>query len=179
MHLCAGLSAGIATATLTNPIWVVKTRLQLQEVAYKNSFDCIKSLLVKEGWRGFYRGITASYLGTLEGALQWIIYERLKKGMDLNKPRHPSDSSTTWHKFFLIGAFSKLTAAVITYPHEVLRTRLRQEHVHYKGIFDCARVIYAKEGAKAFYGGMTPHLLRVVPNSAILFLCYEMLIHLF
>lgn len=179
VHLTAGLAAGITTATFTNPIWVVKTRLQLQEVAYNNSFECIKSILMKEGYRGFYKGISASYLGTLEGAFQWLIYERLKRTMKLGTPsdQRTSDSST-WHKFFLIGAVSKFTAAVITYPHEVLRTRLRQEHVRYRGIWDCTRTIFAKEGMGAFYNGLTPHLLRVVPNSAILFLCYEMIVHL-
>ena len=181
VHMLAGLSAGVVTATFTNPIWVVKTRLQLQEKAYKNSLDCITTLLRNEGYRGFYRGISASYLGTLEGALQWIVYERLKKTFKIDSESTKNLShkdSRNWHRFFAVGVIAKLTAAIVTYPHEVLRTRLRQENVHYRGIMDCARKIFAQEGTAAFYGGLTPHLLRVVPNSAILFLCYELLIHI-
>jgi solute carrier family 25, member 33/36 len=29
------------------------------------------------------------------------------------------------------------------------------------------------------YGGMTAHMMRVVPNSAIMFFCYEFLTHLY
>ncbi|KAG7729040.1 hypothetical protein KL929_002653 [Ogataea haglerorum] len=44
VHLLAGISAGFVTSTATNPIWLVKTRLQLDRAttkAYKNSFDCL------------------------------------------------------------------------------------------------------------------------------------------
>ena len=31
----------------------------------------------------------------------------------------------------------------------------------------------------ALYGGMTAHLMRVVPNAAILFCCYELVVSFF
>ena len=82
---------------------------------------------------------------------------------------------------FGTAATAKLIAAMITYPHEVLRTRLRQAPVNgvhkYNGLLDSAKIIFKEEGIVAFYGGMTAHLLRVVPNAAILFFCYEFVIN--
>jgi solute carrier family 25 protein 33/36 len=46
----------------------------------------------------------------------------------------------------------------------------------YTGIIQAFKLIYREEGMAALYGGMTAHLLRVVPNAAILFYCYEFII---
>lgn len=72
---------GVVTSTVTNPIWVIKTRLQLQgkQRIYNSSFDCAKHILKQEGIKGFYKGMSASYLGVAEGTIQWVIYENLKK----------------------------------------------------------------------------------------------------
>lgn len=61
-----GINLGIVTATATNPIWVVKTRLQLQGRSlqrYANSLDCTLHILREEGIKGLYKGMSASYLG--------------------------------------------------------------------------------------------------------------------
>ncbi len=81
VHLAAAATAGIATGTATNPIWVVKTRLQLEQgngVALGGSVACVRRILREEGVRGFYKGLSASYLGVTEGTIQWVLYERLK-----------------------------------------------------------------------------------------------------
>ncbi|KAG6862649.1 hypothetical protein C0995_008860, partial [Termitomyces sp. Mi166 len=31
-----------------------------------------------EGIKGFYKGLSASYLGVTEGTIRWVLYERLK-----------------------------------------------------------------------------------------------------
>lgn len=69
VHLISAASAGVVTATATNPIWVVKTRLQLQAVGqklYKNSFDCALQIIKEEGIKGLYKGMSASYLGRFD-----------------------------------------------------------------------------------------------------------------
>ena len=78
--------------------------------------------------------------------------------------------------YFFAAASSKLFAACVTYPHEVLRTRLRENSNH-DGLINTFKKIAKIEGAAGLYGGMTAHLLRVVPNSAIMFLCYESIVH--
>lgn len=60
---------GIVTSTATNPIWVIKTRLQLQGAnglrKYSGSLDCLFKIIRQEGFGGLYKGMSASYLGTV------------------------------------------------------------------------------------------------------------------
>jgi solute carrier family 25, member 33/36 len=181
VHLGAAAIAGISTSTATNPVWLIKTRMQLQSSTnrlYSSSWNCLISIIRNEGFKSLYKGLGASYLGVIESSMQWVIYEHLKKGIQ-KRPHHRADSA--WIEFFGAAGAAKLIAAVIAYPHEVLRTRMREETNNstrrYKSLLQTARLILKEEGAGAFYGGMTAHLMRVVPNSAIMFFCYEFLIH--
>lgn len=85
-----------------------------------------------------------------------------------------------WAGHLGAAATSKFVAACIAYPHEVIRTRLRQPAENgvrkYTGLYQCLRLVAKEEGAAALYGGMTAHLLRVVPNAAIMFFCYEAIV---
>ncbi|KAJ9642118.1 uncharacterized protein PV06_03311 [Exophiala oligosperma] len=208
VHLAAAAIAGIATGTATNPIWLVKTRLQLDKNhatndptrgrQYKNSWDCIKQTVRHEGIRGLYRGLSASYLGVTESTLQWVLYERLKLSLArrearrLNTPGYVRtwlDDTEEWAGKFTAAAGAKGVAAAITYPHEVVRTRLRQAPtvisetgkatVKYTGLVQCFRLVAKEEGMAGLYGGMTPHLLRAVPSAAIMFGTYEIILRLF
>lgn len=183
VHLLSAASAGVATATATNPIWLIKTRMQLQQTntsnaRYKSSLDCLVRVVKEEGVRGLYKGLSASYLGVAEGTIQWVLYERLKRHLNQN-----GSNKNQWGSYFAAAAGSKLFAATLTYPHEVLRTRLREQSCSvspkYRGLVQAARLIVKEEGFAALYGGMTAHMMRVVPNSAIMFFCYEFLTHLY
>ncbi|KAJ2502353.1 Pyrimidine nucleotide transporter, mitochondrial [Coemansia sp. RSA 1972] len=180
--------AAMVTTTATSPIWMVKTRMQLAPHTYASSLSCLRVIVEKEGLRGLYKGTSAAYLGASESAIQWMIYEQLKRVV-----RRRSDASgqgsgaktvTNWFEYFGAAAAAKLMASVVTYPHEVLRTRLRQPPdangmVKYRGLVNSAKIIIAEEGMRGFYGGLTPHLLRTVPNASIMFLAYELVVHYF
>jgi solute carrier family 25 protein 33/36 len=78
---------------------------------------------------------------------------------------------------------SKLLAVLIAYPHEVVRTRLRQAPMQngflkYTGLVQCFRLIFREEGMAGMYGGLTPHLLRSIPSAAITFGMYEFVLKL-
>ncbi|CAG8750142.1 5107_t:CDS:2 [Cetraspora pellucida] len=192
----AAIFAGITTSTLTNPIWLVKTRMQLQSssltsqrpIKYKNSLDCVIKVLREEGIPGLYKGLSASYLGVTESTIHWVAYEYLKSKLSERRKREQFISGESVQPFYLrmfdnllAAGLSKFVAACISYPHEVIRTRMRQLPadgvLKYTGIVQCFKTILREEGISAFYGGMTAHMMRVVPNAAIMFFCYESILH--
>lgn len=195
VHLSSAATAGVVTATATNPIWLVKTRMQLQVEGvrqYKNSFDCMVKIIRSEGIRGMYRGLSASYLGVAEGTIQWVIYEHLKTTLaERRKLNNPTQGYVVggkdieeWAHFLGAAGTAKFIASAITYPHEVLRTRLRQvpvgnQPVKYTGLKQTFQLVLKEEGVAALYGGLTAHMMRVVPNAAIMFFCYEAIMHHF
>lgn len=107
--------------------------------------------------------------------MQFVIYEHLKKTMkeSSNAARGDGKGEIKGVEFVVAAGLSKLIAAVATYPHEVVRTRMRERKAVYKGALDCVRRVWTEEGVRGMYGGMVPHLMRVVPNTAIIFFTYE------
>ena len=160
--LLSGLSAGIASNTLTNPIWMVKTRMQLLadssagQRAYANYGDAISTIFKEEGVGGFYRGIFASYWGCAEGAIQFILYEQIKSRLleKQNQSRAerglPPTDKLPKYKYFWGAAVAKGVASIATYPHEVARTRLREQArsgvFKYTGMWQSIGVIAREEG---------------------------------
>lgn len=61
LHMLAAAEAGILSLVMTNPIWVVKTRLCLQyddlteSKRYKGMVDGLSKIYKTEGIRGLYR----------------------------------------------------------------------------------------------------------------------------
>ncbi|KAG8944373.1 hypothetical protein FRC00_010603, partial [Tulasnella sp. 408] len=139
------------------------------------SLNLTASIIRVEGIRGLYKGLSASYLGVTEGTIQWVLYERLKKKVA------GQGGATEWLGMLGAAGAAKFTASLITYPHEVLRTRLRQDppilngvpKPKYTGLYQTLRLVLAEEGAAALYGGLSAHLLRVIPNAAIMYTVYE------
>ncbi|KAK4531809.1 hypothetical protein CCYA_CCYA09G2666 [Cyanidiococcus yangmingshanensis] len=192
-HITSAAMAGIVSNALTNPIWMVKTRMQL-DVGGSNAFhyrgygDACRRILAEEGIAGFYKGLTASFWGVSEGAIHFLFYERLK-GWLQRKRRAKLGKEVTGHEadelpsaqYLIAAGFSKLIASTLTYPHEVVRTRLREQRpmlpsgqLKYRSVPHALWVIGREEGRRGLYSGMGTHLLRVVPNTALMFLAYEL-----
>ena len=114
-HLFAASSAGVVTLALTNPIWVVKTRLCLQfgrdtttgsghgasyqdpNKVYKGMIDAFKKIATNEGMPGLYKGFVPGIWGVSHGAIQFMAYEELKSSYN-NYKKQPIDPQ-------LVGAF--------------------------------------------------------------------------
>lgn len=192
IHLLSGINAGLVTSTATNPIWLIKTRLQLDKTKgkhYRSSWDCLKHVVKTEGFFSLYRGLTASYLGGVESTLQWVLYEQMKtfihkRSVANGVEKTRKDYILEWSARSGAAGAAKFIASLITYPHEVVRTRLRQAPLEstgkpkYNGLIQTFQLVIKEEGLASMYGGLTPHLLRTVPNSIIMFGTWEIVVRL-
>ncbi|KAJ8017237.1 hypothetical protein DPEC_G00015720 [Dallia pectoralis] len=186
VHMSSAGFAAFVTNSLMNPVWMVKTRMQLERKARgekkMNALQCARYVYRTEGMRGFYRGLTASYAGISETMICFLIYETLKKR--LNEARFTSPDSETekgpsdFLGLMMAAAFAKGWASCVAYPHEVIRTRLREEGSKYRYFFQTARLVAIEEGYTAFYRGLVPQLIRQIPNTAIVLSTYELIVHL-
>ncbi|XP_063173520.1 solute carrier family 25 member 33 isoform X2 [Candoia aspera] len=186
VHICSAASAAFVTNSLMNPIWMVKTRMQLERRVHgskqMNTLQCARYVYRSEGVRGFYRGLTASYAGISETIICFAIYERLKQ--HLKDPSwspftgSPEMNSTNFFGIMAAAAISKGCASCIAYPHEVIRTRLREEGTKYRTFMQTARLVFQEEGYFAFYRGLFAQLMRQIPNTAIVLSTYELIVYL-
>lgn len=174
----AGL-AGFVSCTLTNPIWFVKTRLQLNRNRNVTAWQCIANIYRSQGIVGFYRGITASYFGISETIIKFVLYEYLKSTLQRWRDTQPDSSMGNQAlDYMMAGAISKTVACFLTYPHEVARTRLREENSRYRGFFQTLQTVFREEGHRGLYRGLSTQLVRQIPNTAIMMTTYEATVYL-
>ncbi|GMH61246.1 hypothetical protein TL16_g03213 [Triparma laevis f. inornata] len=129
-HVFSAVSAGMVADFVTNPMWVVRTRMQTETLHLlvnnenrraMSMIETTKSLYSTHGPSVFWRGLTASFLGLSHVAIQFPVYEKMK--VWLPTVLHPERGEEEPVDWLLASAASKVTACLLTYPHEVIRSR--------------------------------------------------------
>ncbi|KAI5452538.1 mitochondrial FAD carrier protein flx1 [Naganishia albida] len=190
-HLLAAAEASAVTAMLTNPIWVVKTRVfasTLQNpTPYKGLIDGLPYIYRTEGLRGLYKGSLLALVGVSNGSIQFATYEEIKAHRTRIKRRRIEQNGGTWRRedeklssteYIAASGISKLVAIALTYPYQVVRARIQNaatSHI-YPDIPTCIRVTYRQEGLLAFYKGLGTNALRILPGTCTTLWCYEQLV---
>lgn len=183
--VASGLSGTLITLS-TNPIWVLKTRMlssnKGSEGAYTSMWDGAKQVFRKEGMRGFYKGTAISLVGNSHGAVQFAVYEPMKNvWRQYLRRRNPNLQEQQETKLgntatLVISGAAKIAAGTITYPYQVIRSRLQTYHAeerYGKGIRGVAAKVWREAGWKGFYRGLGTNIVRVLPATWVTFLVYE------
>ncbi|KAK1983437.1 mitochondrial carrier domain-containing protein [Colletotrichum cereale] len=173
--------AGALTQVLTNPVWVIKTRMVSSDRtaagAYQSMWSGAKVLYRSEGWRGFYRGLGVGLIGVSHGAVQFAVYEPAKKMYFAGRQRKGDNGGRLSNEAtVVISSAAKLVAGAVTYPYQVLRSRLQNydaDERFGRGIRGVVARIWKEEGLRGFYRGLMPGVVRVMPATWVTFLVYE------
>lgn len=203
--LVAALS-GCVNVLLTNPIWVVVTRMQthtrkdkdnhtkpvtsqdaisavVEPPPYGTSYT-IQEVYGEAGVWGFWNGVFPTLFMVSNPSIQFMLYETLLK--KIRKRRASSNkgaNDVTALEIFLLGAVAKLGATVVTYPLLVIKSRLQakqdvggDKRHHYKGTLDAIVKILRYEGFHGFCKGMGTKIVQSVLAAAVLFMVKEELV---
>jgi solute carrier family 25 folate transporter 32 len=196
----SGATSGAASAIVTCPLDVIKTKLQAQGAfrvldpsptgpsgreMYRGMLGTAKTIVRQDGLIGMYRGLSPMMLGYLPTwAVYMTVYDKTK-GYFNRKGWHndPKD-------LYISNIYSAVSAGacstLATNPIWVIKTRMmsqvsrsasksaRAAPWHYNSTLDAARKMYKSEGMGAFYSGLAPALLGLT-HVAIQFPLYEYL----
>ncbi|KAI0786496.1 mitochondrial carrier domain-containing protein [Abortiporus biennis] len=187
-YLLCSAEASAVTAIMTNPIWVVKVRMFTTRAdspnAYRGLWDGLSSIYKAEGLAGWWKGTSLALFGVSNGALQFMAYEEMKRlGFESKKRKFallgreytPNDDKLSNTAYTLMSGASKLVALTLTYPYQVVRSRIQNNataHL-YPTIPACIKRTFSEEGLRGFYRGLGTNLVRVLPGTCVTFVVYE------
>jgi len=167
--MAAGAVAGSLTVLITNPIWVVNTRMTAGKSAdskepKRSTIGVFLQILREEGLAGFFAGVKPALVLVINPILQYTAFEQLKNMVERRRRVTPTDA-------FYLGAIGKLIATTTTYPYITVKSRM---HVAGKdgpkhGMMDTLNNIINTEGIKGLYGGIGSKVTQSVLTAALLF----------
>ncbi|KAJ8921926.1 hypothetical protein NQ315_008560 [Exocentrus adspersus] len=173
-EIVAGACAGGSQVVFTNPLEIVKIRLQvageIADSAKVRAWTVVKEL----GLFGLYKGAKACLLRDVPfSAIYFPAYAHTKaKFADENGYNHP-------FTLLLSGAIAGIPAASLVTPADVIKTRLqvvaRAGQTTYTGVLDATRKIYVEEGFRAFWKGAVARVFRSSPQFGVTLVTYELL----
>ncbi|POR36436.1 Mitochondrial FAD carrier protein FLX1 [Tolypocladium paradoxum] len=146
--------------------------------AYPSMLAGARTIYATEGLRGFYRGLGVSLLGVSHGAVQFAVYEPAKRVYFARRSARGGgdDGRLTTEATVVLSSVAKLVAGAVTYPYQVLRSRLqnyRADERFGRGFAGVVTRTWREEGVVGFYRGLVPGVVRVMPATWVTFLVYE------
>jgi len=177
--MAAGALAGSATVLITNPIWVVNTRMtarksesdeplkvgevEVEKKGKPNTVSTFLKIIREDGPGRLFAGVLPALVLVINPILQYTIFEQLKQVLEKRRKVTATDS-------FLLGALGKLAATSITYPYITVKSRA---HVATgegrEGMTASLKRIVREEGVAGLYGGIAPKVTQSVLTAAFLF----------
>ncbi|KAL5387742.1 hypothetical protein PMIN06_009144 [Paraphaeosphaeria minitans] len=182
----AGGVAGAVSRTVVSPLERLKILFQVQSVGRNEYKMSVPKALAKmwrdEGWRGFMAGNGTNCIRIVPySAVQFGAYN-VYKGFFESEPGAPLDA----YQRLLCGGLAGITSVTLTYPLDIVRTRLSIQSASFEtlkreagrklpGMLGIMTSMYKNEGGfLALYRGIVPTVAGVAPYVGLNFMVYEM-----
>lgn len=214
-ELAIGAIAGALAQIFTIPVSVIATRQQVGRTdrktpgaepidaePAKDSDDSFlgvaREIVEEEGVTGLWLGIKPGLVLTVNPAITYGVFERLKNVV-LAAQQATSSKLSPWTTF-VIGALSKTLATVVTYPYIMAKVRIQARsadkedaevhhyenpephHFHHEkhkhvGALEILGRVWKREGFFGWYQGMQAQITKAVLSQALLFMSKEQFEH--
>ncbi|XP_015667072.2 calcium-binding mitochondrial carrier protein Aralar2 [Protobothrops mucrosquamatus] len=173
-EILAGGCAGGSQVIFTNPLEIVKIRLQVAGEITTGPRVSALTVLRDLGFFGLYKGAKACFLRDIPfSAIYFPCYAHTKSAFAYE------DGHVGPGYLLLAGAIAGMPAASLVTPADVIKTRLqvaaRAGQTTYSGVIDCFGKILREEGPRAFWKGATARVFRSSPQFGVTLVTYELL----
>lgn len=175
-YLIAGGVAGATSRTATAPLDRLKVALQVQTTR-AHIMPAVKQIWKEGRFVGFFRGNGLNVLKVApESAIRFYTYELLKNVIVDARGEDIGDIGTSGR--LVAGGLAGAVAQTAIYPMDLVKTRLQTfscESGKVPKLSQLSRDILVQEGPRAFYRGLIPSLLGIIPYAGIDLAAYETL----
>jgi len=165
--------AGCINVLLTNPLWVVNSRLKMAGIKndvqkYKGTLDGLIKIAMEEGLGSLWNGTKASLMLVSNPAIKFTVYELLKRHYARVTGRQVKGG--LWA--FWLGCLATAAATVVTYPVQLIQARARHD-ARSEGMVRTAQRIVAQAGVAGLFRGLLTKLLQSMVAAGFMFMSYE------
>ncbi|KFO97068.1 Calcium-binding mitochondrial carrier protein Aralar1, partial [Calypte anna] len=173
-EVLAGGCAGASQVIFTNPLEIVKIRLQVAGEITTGPRVSALSVIKDLGLLGLYKGAKACFLRDIPfSAIYFPVYAHSKLMFADENGR------VGGLNLLAAGAIAGVPAASLVTPADVIKTRLqvaaRAGQTTYSGVVDCFRKILHEEGPSALWKGAGARVFRSSPQFGVTLVTYELL----
>lgn len=165
--MIAGAIAGSATVIITNPIWVINTRMTTRgqvkpadeesgagaeekaPAKPRGTIATLLALLKEEGPKALFAGVVPALVLVINPILQYTLFEQMKNSLEKKRRITPTMA-------FFLGAISKLFSTTITYPYITVKSQMHVAGAsgNKEGMVQTIRRLMKEEGYAGLYKGM-------------------------
>ena len=165
---------------VTLPIDCVTTAIQTDD-KNRGAFVLLGTILSEKGIGGFYKGIQAYTVLCLKPAIQYTVYEQVKKivlaarRVNTHGKRVVDESLSAAEAFFL-GMVARIVATMLTYPYLRAKVMLQSTYGDAKVKPTIPQMIaeqLSSGGVWGLYQGIGPELTRGVFSAALMMMVKE------
>ncbi|XP_057427327.1 adenine nucleotide transporter BT1, chloroplastic/mitochondrial-like [Lotus japonicus] len=171
-RLFSGAIGGAVSRTAVAPLETIRTHLMVGSSGH-SSGEVFNNIMKSDGWKGLFRGNFVNVIRVAPSkAIELFAYDTVNKNLSPKpgeQPKLPVPPS------LIAGACAGVSSTLLTYPLELLKTRLTIQRGVYDGLFDAFLKIVREEGAGELYRGLAPSLIGVIPYSATNYFAYDSL----
>jgi len=178
----AGAIAGVGNSIASGPVEHIRIRLQTQTSStgrYSGPIDALRKIHATDGFRGIYQGQVATVFREFHGyGMYFMAYEALVQRQCRMANCARGDISTLNSALF--GAAAGYSMWLTSYPLDVIKSRIQTDGLpsqsltrKYSGFLDCAAQLWRAQGAKGFFRGLTPTLIRSPFVNSATFVVFE------
>ena len=168
-YFISGSISGIVASCTVYPLETIRTKITAQSNnnMYKNYLDCVSKSYIKSGIQGFYKGNVLYTLGMIPyQGTNFLTYEYLKNNYE-----------NTNTNLLLFGSIAGFTSISCSYPFEIIKRRMQLSgelgNPTYKNTLHCLTHMYSQNGIRAFYAGLIPQYIKLIPANCIFFYTIE------
>ncbi|XP_055827724.1 calcium-dependent mitochondrial ATP-magnesium/phosphate carrier protein 2-like isoform X2 [Solanum dulcamara] len=175
-YLIAGGIAGATSRTATAPLDRLKVVLQVQTTRASIG-STVREIWKDGGVLSFFRGNGLNVMKVApESAIKFYAYEMLKNVIARTKGEEQGDIGASGR--LVAGGMAGAVAQTAIYPMDLVKTRLQtyaSEGGKVPNLGKLSKDIWIQEGPRAFYKGLIPSLLGIIPYAGIDLAVYETL----